>query len=174
MTLKITKQIGTSRGITSNGYVRIESFEFRKGNGFLRVYPIMYMNEHEAASASRDLFDEHSPAMLPEEWEAKNFEINEVYTFHLTESQVRSREYLRVESISSSVDQMIPDPENPGQEITSSYWEYDSITISGSEDYAADVISVNAITGSSIYNYAYPLLKAELKNVFGDANVSDS
>ena len=30
MALEIQKQIGTSRGITSEGYVRIESFEFRK------------------------------------------------------------------------------------------------------------------------------------------------
>ena len=174
MALEITKQIGTSRGITSNGYVRIESFEFRKQNGFLRVYPIMYMNEHEAASASQDLFDEHSPAMLTEEWEAKNYEINEVYTFHLTESQVRQRDYLRVETVSESVDQMVPDPENPGQEITQSYWEYDTVTVSGSEDYTADVISTNALTGSSIYDFAYPLLKAELKTVFGSANVQDS
>jgi hypothetical protein len=174
MALEITKQIGTSRGITSEGYVRIESFEFRKQSGFLRVYPVMYMNEHEAASASRDLFDEHSPAMLTEEWEAKNYEIPEHYVFHLTESQVRSREYLRVETVSESVDQMIPDPENPGQEITQSSWVYDTVNVSGSEEYTADVISVSAISDTSIYDFAYPLLKAELNQVFGAANVSDS
>ena len=174
MALEITKQIGTSRGITSEGYVRIESFEFRKHNGTLRVYPKMYMNGHEAASASRDLFDEHSPAMLTEEWEAKNYEIPEFYKFHLTESQVRSREYLRVETVSQSVDQMIPDPENPGEEITSSYWEYDTVTVSGSEDYNADVISTAAINEVSIYDFAYPLLKAELKQVFGSDSVIDA
>lgn len=174
MALEITKQIGTSRGITSEGYVRIESFEFRKQNGFLRVYPIMYMNEHEAASASQDLFDEHSPAMLTEEWEAKNYEIPEHYVFHLTESQVRSREFLRVETVSESVDQMVPDPENPGQEITQSSWTYDTITVSGSEDYNADVITTNAITGSSIYDFAYPLLRAELSKVFGSDYVQNA
>jgi hypothetical protein len=33
------------------------------------------------------------------------------------------------------------------------------------------VISTNAITGSSIYDFAYPLLKVELKSVFGDVVV---
>jgi hypothetical protein len=173
MALEITKQIGTSRGITSEGYVRIESFEFRKQNGTLRVYPIMYLNEHEAASASRDLFDDDSPAMLTEEWEAKNYEIPEYYKFHLTESQVRSREYVRVETVSESVDQSVPDPENPGQEITQSSWVYDTITVSGSEDYDADVISTAAISEVSIYDFAYPLLKTELKQVFGSDSVID-
>jgi hypothetical protein len=174
MALEITQQIGTSRGITSEGYVRIESFEFRKQNGFLRVYPKLYMNRHEAASASRDLFDEHSPGMLDKEWEAQNFEIPEVYKFHLTESQVRSREFLRVETVSESVDQMVPDPENPGQEITQSSWTYDTISVSGSEEYMADVISTAGISENSIYEFAYPLLKAELKGVFGSDSVIDS
>ena len=174
MALEITKQIGTSRGITSEGYVRIESFEFRKQNGLLRVNPVMYMNEHEARSASQDLFDEHSPAMLVEEWAAKNYEIAETYTFHLTESQIRSRDYVRVETVSESVEQSVPDPENPGQEISQSSWVYDTVTVSGSEEYTADVISVSAISDTSIYDFAYPLLKTELKQIFGAANVSDS
>jgi hypothetical protein len=174
MALKINKQIGTSKGITSEGYVRIESFEFRKQNGFLRVYPVMYLNEGAASSASQDLFDAHSPAMLVEEWEAKNYEINDVYTFHLTESQVRTRDFLRVETVSQSVDQMIPDPDNPGAEITQSTWEYDTVTVSGSEEYTTDVISTNAIDSVSIYAFAYPLLKAELNTKFGSANVEDA
>ena len=174
MALEIQKQIGTSRGITSEGYVRIESFEFRKQNGFLRVYPTMYLNEHHAASASRDLFDEHSPAMLKEEWEAKNFEIPEVYTFHLTESAVRTREFLRVETVSQSVDSMVPDPDNPGQEITQSSWTYDTVTVSGSEEYTTSVISTAGISNNTIYDFAYPLLKTELKQVFGSDSVIDA
>ena len=171
MALEIQKQIGTSRGITSEGYVRIESFEFRKSNGLLRVNPTLYLNAGAAVSASQDLFDEHSPAMLVEEWEAKSFEVKETYTFHLTESQIRTRDFLRVETVSQSVDQMVPDPDNPGSEITQSSWTYDTVNVSGSEEYTANVISTNAITGSSIYDFAYPLLKAELKEVFGDVVV---
>lgn len=172
MALEIQKQIGTSRGITSEGYVRIESFEFRKSNGTLRVYPTLYLNDGAASSASRDLFDEHSPAMLVEEWEAKSYEVKEVYSFHLTESQVRSREFLRVETVSSSVEQMVPDPEDPENMITQSSWTYDTVNVSGSEEYTADVITTNALTGSSIYDFAYPLLKTELKEVFGDVIVN--
>jgi len=171
MALEIQKQIGTSRGITSEGYVRIESFEFRKSNGFLRVNPTLYLNQGAAASASQDLFDEHSPAMLVEEWEAKSYEVKEEYVFHLTESQVRTREYLRVETVSESVESIVPDPEDPESMITQSSWTYDTVNVSGSEDYTANVISTNAITGSSIYDFAYPLLKVELKSIFGDVVV---
>ena len=109
--------------------------------------------------------------MMVEEWEAKSYEVKETYTFHLTESQIRTRDYLRVETVSESVDQIVPDPENPENMITQSSWTYDTVNVSGSEEYTADVISTNAITGSSIYDFAYPLLKAELKTVFGDVVV---
>jgi len=95
-----------------------------------------------------------------------------VYSFHLTESQVRSREFLRVETVSSSVEQMVPDPEDPENMITQSSWTYDTVNVSGSEEYTADVITTNALTGSSIYDFAYPLLKTELKEVFGDVIVN--
>ena len=156
MALEIQKQIGTSRGITSEGYVRIESFEFRKSTGFLRVTPTLYLNEGAAAV---------------EEWEAKSYEVKEEYVFHLTESQVRTREYLRVETVSESVESIVPDPENPENMITQSSWTYDTVNVSGSEEYTATVISTNAITGSTIYDFAYPLLKVELKSIFGDVVV---
>lgn len=172
MALEIQKQIGTSRGITSEGYLRIESFEFRKQTGLLRVNPVLYLNEHHAKSASQDLFDEHSPAMLTEEWEAKSYEVKEQYVFHLTESQVRTRDYLRVETVSESIEQIVPDPENPENDITQSSWTYDTVNVSGSEEYTAEVISTNAITGSSIYDFAYPLLKYEMEQIFGDVVVN--
>lgn len=50
--------------------------------------------------------------------------------------------------------------------ITQSSWTYDTVNVSGSEEYTADVITTNALTGSSIYDFAYPLLKTITKTNF--------
>ena len=110
--------------------------------------------------------------MLTEEWQAKSYEVKEQYVFHLTESQVRTRDYLRVETVSESIEQIVPDPENPENDITQSSWTQDTVNVSGSEEYTAEVISTKAITGSSIYDFAYPLLKYEMEQVFGDVVVN--
>jgi hypothetical protein len=68
---------------------------------------------------------------------------------------------------------MVPDPSNPGSEITQSNIDYRNETVTGSEDYQVNLISTNPISEVSIYDFAYPLLKAKLEESFGGGNVID-
>jgi hypothetical protein len=173
MALIINTSIGTSKGITDEAYIRIESFEFRKNLGYIKVFPTLYMNSGSAASASYEEYDDNRPDAANEELKAKNDNIAEIYKFAVTESITRTRDFSRTYLVSESVDVMVPDPSNPGTEITQSNIDYRNQTITGSEDYTTDLISTNPISGISIYDFAYPLLKAKLEESFGDGNVID-
>jgi hypothetical protein len=171
MALIINTSIGTSKGITDEGYVRIESFEFRKNLGYLRVFPVLYMNSGSAESASYEEYDDQRPDAANEELKAKNDNILEIYKFAVTESVTRTRDFSRTYLVSESVDIMVPDPSNPGSEITQSNIDYRNETVTGSEDYQVNLISTNPISEVSIYDFAYPLLKAKLEESFGEGNV---
>lgn len=171
MALIINKSIGTSKGITDEGYVRIESFEFRKNLGYLRVYPTLYMNSGAASSASYDEYEDNRPDATNMEWKASSDSVNEVYKFPVTESIVKTREFSRTYLISESIDVMVPDPANPGNEITQSTIDYRNETITGSEEYTVHLISTNPISSGSIYDFAYPLLKEKLNQEFGSGSV---
>ena len=173
MALIINKSIGTSKGITDEGYVRIESFEFRKNLGYLRVYPVLYMNEGAASSASYDEYEDNRPDATNVDWKASSDSVNEVYKFPVTESIVKTRDFERTYLVSHSVDVMVPDPTNPGTEITQSTIDYRNETVSGSEEYTVHLISTNPISSGSIYDFAYPLLKAKLNEEFGSGSVID-
>jgi hypothetical protein len=171
MALHINTQIGTDKGITSDGYVRINRFEIQKDRGIVRVFPKLYMSADTAASASGDSFDLHNPAYTNNQWDAKNHLIKETYEFPVTSSVVREREYTRTQLVSSSVEQEVPDADNPGQVITESVWNYENQIVSGTEEYNVDIIDISPITGSSIYDFAYPLLAYELGIHFGFDNI---
>lgn len=171
MALIINKSIGTSKGITDEGYVRIESFEFRKNLGYLRVFPVLYMNKGAASSASFDEYEDNRPDATGLEWKASNDDIKEIYKFPVTESVVNTRDFERTYLVSHSVDVMVPDPANPGTEITQSTIDYRNETVTGSEEYTTHLISTNPISSGSIYDFAYPLLKERLNVVFGSGSV---
>jgi len=173
MALHINTQIGTDKGITSDGYVRINRFEIEKDRGLIRVFPKLYMSLDAATSASNIDYDLNNPAYTNNQWEAKNHLIKDIYNFPITSSVVREREYTRTQLVSASVEQEVPDPDNPGQVITESVWNYENQIISGTEEYNVDIIDNSAITGSSIYEFAYPLLAYELGVHFGFDNVEN-
>lgn len=172
MGLIINTQIGTDRGITSEGYVRIEKYEVDTYNGFLRVYPNLYLNSTEADEAKSDVWDRYTAVEGRSSKQCTSVQLKKEYLFPLTSSEVRTKYEIVSQTVSSSVDIMIPNPDGPG-EITSSNWMYDNVEVSESIEYTADIIDTSYITGSSIHTFAYPLLKSELGIQFGIDNISD-
>lgn len=173
MALQINTQIGTDKGITSEGYVRINKFEIDGKKGIVRVFPKLYMDAEIAASVSGDEYDPSSPTYTDHTKEAKNHLIKDDYMFAMTSSVVRERDYTRTETVSSSIDQEVPDPDNPGETKIESVWNYDTQIVSGTEEYSVDIVDNSPITGSSVYEFAYPLLKYELGVHFGFDNIDD-
>lgn len=174
MALKINKQIGTNKGITSEGYVRIENISLFGKQGILRVQPLLYLNEDAAYSASKnDEVDEVSARMVDNDWQADNVSVESLYEFALTSSELRTRNYTRYEDISHSVEYYYPNPTNPDEILTGSRWEHSSGWVTGSEQYMANVVDLTPVIENSIYDVAYPLLKVKLEESFGVGTIEN-
>ena len=174
MALLINTQIGTDRGITSEGYVRIESFNYNAHNGVMVVSPKLYLDVVAAESASAVLNDTYyTPTMYSGQFVANNLNVKNEYTFYVTSSFEAETYFERPGIVSSSVEITTPDPANPGEMITSSQWVFENVTLSGSEAYTKSVVDNSALVSSSIYDFAYPLLKYELEVAFGEGTIED-
>lgn len=168
MALKINKQIGTNKGITSEGYVRIENISLVAKQGILKVNTLLYINEDAALSASKnDEVREVSARMVDNDWQAENVDVKFTYEFPLTRTEVRTREYARYEDVSQSVEYYYPNPDDPSEMLTGSRWEHSSNWVTGSESYTANVVDLTSVVENSIYDVAYPLLKVKLEESFG-------
>ena len=173
MALLITTQIGTDRGITTEGYVRIQKLEYSSKTGVLTINPMLYINSDAALSASNEEYKPDSPSILDELYGAKNVNVKNEYKYPITSSKTIEVPYTRSQMVSESVTITIPDPNNPDNEITSSSWAYTSHIVSGSEEKQIGIIDNSVITQTSIYEFAYPLLKADLEIIFGEGTVQD-
>lgn len=173
MALLINTQIGTDRGITSEGYVRIQRLEYSSKTGVLTINPMLYVNSDAALSASNEEYKPDSPSILDDLYGAKNVNVKKEYKYPITSSRTIDVPYVRSEMVSESVTITIPDPNNPDNEITSSSWTYTNQIVSGSEEKVIGIIDNSVITQSSIYDFAYPLLKADLEIVFGEGTIQD-
>lgn len=173
MALHINTQIGTDKGITSDGYLRIEEIDINAKTGVVRVRPTLYMSPDAAVSASGDEFDPYNPSYTNNEYTANNHLVEREYKFSLTSSVVREREFTRVETVSSSYEEEIVDVANPNETITETRWTYANEIVSGTEEYTVAIVDNSAITGSSVYAFTYPLLKYELGTKFGFDNIDD-
>ena len=170
MALTINKTIGTNRGITDNAYVRIEKFEVDSYTGVIKVYPTLYMNYEAASSASKFEFNEYSPVQTREQFGCSTIDFSDSYKFYLTSSIEKTREVSVTQETSSSNEIQVPDGTGSRTEVVWSTQISESLV---EETYEQPIVDISAITGSTIYEFAYPLLKYELKQVFGSDSVDD-
>lgn len=177
MALKINKTIGTDRGITDEGYVRIEDLQIHAKKGKLFVRPEIYQNQEAAISASqyewRDYDNKFSAVINPSRFQASSYEIKEVYQYYLTSSVTKERYFERWEEVSQSVDTIVEDSENPGVYVTQSALQYSSELVSGSEEYETVIPDISIVTGSNVYDFAYAMLKDSLEETFGVGTIED-
>jgi hypothetical protein len=159
MALKITKQIGTNQGITSEAYVRIEQYTIDKANGNLNINTSMYLNEETAVSASRTEYNVwNSPMTLMST--AQNVNYPTSYSFPLTSSVTTA---VPTYTPSSSV-------EPP---VSGSAGVVTTVMITGSMDVTKYLIDLSSIHDSNIFAVAYPLLKTQLEAIAGSGKVVD-
>lgn len=170
MALLINKTIGTNRGTTDSAYVRIERFEIDSYTGTMRVFPTLYMNSDTAASASTSEFNEYNPAPMKEQYGCSNVNVAETYKFYLTSSIEATRMVEVTQEVSSSHEIEIPEGTGSRTEIT---WTTEISQSMVEETYMKPMVDVSAITGSTVYDFAYPLLKYELKKAFGSDSILD-
>lgn len=159
MALKITTQIGTDKGITSEAYVRISDYQVSKqGSANFRIELFMT----QADSVNIDSI--YPPSVVGKQ--ARNQKIGEVLWVSLTKEVDETRTVQKnVEVVTPAVlaeDGTITTPET-------STWEMQEVE----ETYSVIVPDLSALEDGTIFAYAYSKLKEKLVELFGANNVLD-
>lgn len=171
MGLVINTQIGTDRGITDEGYIRIESFDMDRRKGDMIVRTKLFLSEAEASETATPKYDELGAGMNEGDY-AKNVNIPEYYRFPMTSSAMFTRSLDVNVDVSESYEQEVPSLDGSGSEVITK-WRYTTELRPQIEYYTASVVDFSPITGSTIYEFAYPLIKYKLEQSFGEGNIVD-
>jgi hypothetical protein len=149
MALKITTQIGTDKGITSDAYLRIADYQVNKyGSANFRLELFQSQADSESYTAS------------PFGGQARNQEIGEFLSVPL----IKEVENTRTVQRSVEVDVEATD-EVPAHKT----WVMQDVE----ETYTTNVPDLTPLEGIDIFEFAYGKLKDKLEGLFGAENVVD-
>lgn len=159
MALKITTQIGTDKGITSEAYVRIADYQVSKyGNASFRI---------ELFQTQADSVVNNGMYPMPMgNGIARNQEIGDSVWVAMTKEVEATRTVQRsVEVVTDAV------LDSEGEVITaaSSTWEMQDVE----ETYTATVPDLTPLEDETIFEFGYANLKDKLVGLFGADNVVD-
>jgi hypothetical protein len=159
MALKITTQIGTDKGITSEAYVRIADYQVSKyGSASFRI---------ELFQSQADSVTNNGSYPMPVgNGMARNQQIGDNLWVALTKEVEATRTVQRnVEVVTDAV------LDSEGEVITpaSRTWEMQDVE----ETYTATVPDLTALEDETIFEFAYGKLKVKLADLFGAGNVVD-
>jgi hypothetical protein len=159
MALKITTQIGTDKGITSEAYVRIADYQVSKyGSASFRI---------ELFQSQADSVNNNGMSPMPlSGGQARNQQIGDNLWVAMTKEVEATRTVQRnVEVVTDAV------LDSEGEVITpaSSTWEMQDVE----EEYTKTVPDLSALEDGTIFAFAYGKLKEKLVTLFGAENVVD-
>lgn len=153
MAIKITAQIGTDLGITSEAYLRITNYNIQKG-GFASFQTQLFLNE-EAATSTSALYP--SPAMGGTA--ARNQQIGDNLNVDLRVPS-QSIVYRTVSMPSQSVDE--------SGSIT-----YTNVETQVSESVTVMIPDFTQVEEANIFEFGYAKLKEKVAEVFGTGSYVD-
>jgi len=153
MAIKITKQIGTDLGITSEAYLRITNYNVQKG-GFANFQTQLFLNT-EAATSSSNLYP--GPGMGGAL--ARNQQIGDNLNVDLRVAS-QSVVYRTVSMPSQSVDE--------SGSIT-----YTNVETTVSESVTVMVPDFSQVEDANIFEFGYAKLKEKVDEVFGTGSYQD-
>jgi hypothetical protein len=156
MALKITTQIGTDKGITSEAYIRISEYQISK---------------HGSASFKIEIFQSESDKTLMGAVTSvggvtsRNQQIGDFLNLALTKEVDATR------MIKKSVEIVTPATTDSDGNIVpeSRTWELQDIE----EDYKRIVPDLSGLEQGTIFQFAYAKLKDKLADIFGAENIID-
>lgn len=159
MALKITAQIGTDKGITSEAYVRIADYQVSKyGSASFRI---------ELFQSQADSVVNNGAYPMPMGGgQARNQQIGESLWVALTKEVEATRTVQRnVEVVTEEV------LDSEGEIVTpaSRTWEMQDVE----ETYTKTVPDLSALEDGTIFAFGYTKLKDKLVELFGAQNVVD-
>jgi hypothetical protein len=166
MALKITKSIGTDKGITNEAYVRIADYQISKsGNANFRIQ--IYLNEADATP---------NVSMGPSGIEqARNQQIGEYLSVSLTKQvdEVKTRTMMR--PVETEVTRTRTVTNEAGEEVEEEYtvMEYTNEEVTEEYTITNTVPDLSSAEGVDIFAFGYSHLKAKLVSLFSAAKVED-
>jgi hypothetical protein len=167
MALKITKSIGTDKGITNEAYVRIADYQISKsGNANFRIQ--LYMNEADATPASASMGPMGGD-------QARNQAIGEYLSVPLTKQveEVKTRTMMR--PVETEVTRTRTVTNEAGEEVSEEYtvMEYTNEEVTEEYTITNTVPDLSSAEGVDIFAFGYSHLKAKLVSLFSAAKVED-
>lgn len=167
MALKITTQIGTDKGITSEAYVRISDYRVSKyGSADFRVEIFMSQADSQGnGSAPGGSYGT-----------ARNQQIGENFYVPLTKQVVETVTVKRMVPVEIEFEEEVPgEPDTDGNPttimVTRTRIEAQEQDVE--ESSTKTVVDLSAAEESNIFVFGYGKLKAKLQDLFGEANVVD-
>lgn len=161
MALKITTQIGTDKGITSEAYIRISDYQISKyGSANFRIE--IYMSQADATPDNGRYGG----------GTARNQQIGESIYAPMTKEVVSIVKVKQLQP--KEVDQEIPgEPDADGNPTTQIVKRVISEEVEVDQEVRNVVPDMSQAEGVDIFAFGYGKLKAKLQELFGEENVVD-
>ena len=170
MAIKITAQIGTDKGITSEAYVRIADYQISKyGSANFRIE--LFQSEEDVASPG-------TPGIYPGMGGgiARNQQIGESLYVAMTKQVSETVTVKRMVPVQVEFEEEVPVPAEEGGEPTTT-----TVTRTRTEMQEQDVEEtitktvpdLSSAEGIDVFEFGYAHLKTKLEGLFGAANVVD-
>jgi len=167
MALKITKSIGTDKGITNEAYVRIADYQISKsGHANFRIQ--LFMNEADAAPSD--------PMMGPgSEKVARNQQVGEYLSVPMTKQVEETLTRKVNKMVETDVTMTRTVVAEDGTETTEEYVVKEMVPKEVDEEYTITktVPDLSSAEGVDIFAFGYGHLKAKLVSLFTASKVED-
>lgn len=167
MALKITTQIGTDKGITSEAYVRIADYQISK-HGWANLRLEIYQSQAEANPSQGTM-----PGMVGM---ARNQQIGESLWVSLTKEvdEVRIEKQMVPVQIEEQVEQPGPlDEDGNPTTVTVTQTRTEMQEQDVEVTYKKTVADLSTVEDVDVFEFGYGKLKAKLIELFGAGNVVD-
>ena len=161
MALKITKQIGTNRGITDSAYIRIVSYSINK-YGYLQLSTQMFLTQEQASTP----LDQVVAGM-----ECFNYEIGNMFKIPLTKTLTRTVN--KIVMVEEEYEKKTPIYDEDGKLTNNFNTEISTHKMPRQMDVVEEyqVPDMSIIEGQDIFQFGYSYLKQKLSDIFGAENV---
>lgn len=167
MALKITKSIGTDKGITNEAYVRIADYQISKsGHANFRIQ--LFMSAADAVA--------NPNALAPMEGgQARNQSIGEYLSIPLTKQVEETKTRTMMMPVSKNVVKTRTTTNEEGEEVSEEYTVQEYVTEEVTEEYTVTntVPDLSSAEGVDIFAFGYSHLKAKLVSLFSASKVED-
>lgn len=159
MALKVTKSIGTNRGITNEAYIRIADYQISKsGSANFRVQ--LYMNEAAAKEGNMMMGAQ-----------AQNIEIGESLNVSLMKEVEET--YTYTQTVQEEKEVVKTYTNDAGEEVSETVKEIVPVEKEMTGTRKSTVVDLSPLQGVDIFAYAYGKLKEKLISLYGATKVED-